>query len=146
MGDQVFLHNGARPAISIRIVNDAYYGEVLAAEQDGTKQKVAQVALRVNGNLIASATAGYLDHRHGGHLAMLNILVLDDWRRQGVATAIYDAIEQHYADQVLPYPGNEGGPIQSFWINRLKQQPDLLNRYLEHVDIVESTDGAYSPR
>lgn len=129
---------------------DGFYNDVIASEdEDGEiSQKLLQIVVRQGGEYVGSATAGYLAPSHGGHLAVLNIWVEENFRQQGIATKIYDAVEKHYGDTVLPYPGNEGGAIQHFWVNRLKDRPELLARYAENIGRIKpiEEDGADTPR
>lgn len=129
----VRLGNGAIANLRLETGFDGFYNEVFAPEEDGSGQAIANVTVCVDGQTVASASAGYLNDRRGGHLAMLNIIVDEKWRRQGIATAIYDHVEAHYGNLILPYPGNEGGAIQDFWIDRLKDAPDLLQQYSENI-------------
>lgn len=82
---------------------------------------------------LGSAFFSYLCEGHGGHLACFNIYVDEDHRREGIATALYDTASDQFGDIVLPYPGNEGGAIQHFWVERLKDHPDLLDRFRSDI-------------
>jgi GNAT superfamily N-acetyltransferase len=94
---------------------------------------------------LGAAVFSYLCEGHGGHLACFNIYVNDDYRRQGIATALYNAASEQFGDIVLPYPGNEGGAIQHFWVNRLKEQPDLLDRFRSDIG-GPALEIAFGPR
>jgi hypothetical protein len=50
-----------------------------------------------------------------------------------LATALYDVAGEQFSDTVLPYPSNEGGAISYFWVDRLKNAPDLLNRFRSDI-------------
>lgn len=140
-GDAIILRNELTLIIQSRLAYDGFYGDVLAPEEDGSGQKVLKATVSFDGQIVASASAGYLDDSRGGHLAVLNIMVDPMWRRQGIATAIYDAVESHYGDKVLPYPGNEGGAIQHFWYSRLKTCPDILERVKDDIGRLPDADA-----
>jgi hypothetical protein len=91
-----------------------------------------------NGERVGGADFSYLANGHGGHLACFNIALLDAHQRKGLATALYDCAEEIFGDTVLPYPGNEGGAIQRFWLNRLKDEPSLLRRYADNIGVRDS--------
>jgi GNAT superfamily N-acetyltransferase len=133
----VTLSSGTNAVISKRMTYDGFYNEVIdhdmSDDDETTGQRVLKLELSIDGNVVGGATAGYLNMRRGGHLAVLNVCVSDDWRQHGIATALYDAVENHYGDQVLPYPGNEGGAIRKFWVNRLKGEPELLAQFSENI-------------
>lgn len=140
----IVLKDDSTAAIKMRIVPDVFYGDALAADDDGNGQSILELDVYVGGLAIAHAQAGYLAPSHGSHLSMLNIVVAPDWRRKGVASALYDAVEGQYGDSVLPYPGNEGGAIQHFWLHRLKDSPEVLDRV--RYDIGNVSGSRASPR
>lgn len=132
----VALKSGLTATIRSRLAFDGFYAQVIAADEDDKGQKLLKMDVLFDDEVIASADAGYLAPSHGGHLAVLNIVVNESWRRLGIATALYDAVERHYGETVLPYPGNEGGGIQHFWLHRLKDFPDVLSRVRDNIGSV----------
>ncbi len=95
--------------------------------------EMLRVTVEFEGKEVAGLVASYLDQAHGGHLAVFNVGVHPDFRRKGLARAMYDIVEKKFHDKVLPYPGNEGGAIQDFWRNRLKDDPETLNSYRDNI-------------
>lgn len=96
--------------------------------------EMLRVTVEDQGKQVASLVASYLDPQHGSHLAVFNIFVAPEFRRKGLARAMYDRVEEEFGDRVLPYPGNEGGAIQDFWRSRLRDDPSTLALFRDNIE------------
>lgn len=97
--------------------------------------EMLKVTAKIEERIVGSAEFSYLAQSHGGHLACFNIYVPEEHRQSGIATALYNMAEEVLGDQVLPYPGNEGGAIKKFWMDRLKNNPDCLRTRAEDIGV-----------
>jgi GNAT superfamily N-acetyltransferase len=89
--------------------------------QDDCDQQILQIQVsNSEGNLVGRAFFGYLSKDRGGFLACLEIFIVEEYRRQKIATRIYDLAEAHYQDEVKPYPGGSKD-AGLFWDKRLKK-------------------------
>ena len=94
------------------------FSEWLSHEEDAD-QKILEVTVLDEDQVVAKAYFGYLSEDRGSHLACLEIFVKEDFRRQGVATKCYNLAEEHYQDTCKPYPGHSAG-ASHFWSSRSK--------------------------
>jgi len=91
--------------------------------------QVCQVRMLVadgpdRGRVVASGDAAGQSDAYGGGCAMFNVWVDEDRRRQGIATALYDAAGSLLGEPLRPYGGgNEGGAIVDFWEARGSDAP-----------------------
>lgn len=115
---------------------DALWTRDLTEEGEADWQfpgEMLKVTIRQDDDVVAGGWFSYLCQGHGGHLACFNVFVDERHRRSGLATALYDAASEQFGDAVLPYPGNEGGAISYFWLERLKDCPDLIERFSKDI-------------
>ena len=73
-----------------------------------------------------------------------NIFVEEPYRRQGVATRLYDFAEQVLGKKMRPSPYSQSNEAQAFWQDRLdRQQADILSVQLNKVGtVVQSPEFA----
>ena len=102
---------GNKYKIEKKIISDSFYSEV--AE---------------NSSNILDVTIYSLDNKHIGYglftydkngvLRALGVSVNKEYRRQGIATKLYDEAEDYFNDIIYPSGSFEGDEIEKFWINR----------------------------
>lgn len=98
--------------------NLRYSGEFSEWLEHGTEdQKILEVKAFDNDLCVGSAYFGYLSKNRGGHLSCLEIFVKPEYRRNGIATKIYNLAEEFYQDSCKPYPGHSKD-AELFWKTR----------------------------
>ena len=101
----------------LKIVAPSRFSEWLDHPEDCDQQILQVNCYDKNGVQVGQAHFGYLTKDRGGHLSGLEVSVHSSHQRKGLASAMYDLAEEHYFDEIKPYPGHSID-ASKFWKNR----------------------------